>query len=315
MPGIARSEFSTTDPDVASELMSAAYVDVKLRVRSSTEKLRLEHLRYDLGLVRLDSVHHILAADYVAGPFGCLQIVRVVDHTMTYETDGHVQHFGPGEVFLAAQPDKPFSARVDQTRFQTIGLDLSLLAEVTDEAPLDVVRRFRSDALPAARAEFWQRTVTYVTSTLSRPEAEAPLVLDAVRRLLASAALTAFTPEVVFDVPRDRADATPITVRRAVAYMEANPDLEIGVVDVARAAHVSVRALQLAFRRHLDTTPMAYLRRVRLDRVYADLAAADPGETTVTAVTAGWGFHAVGRFSADYRDTYGEYPRDTLRRR
>lgn len=127
--------------------------------------------------------------------------------------------------------------------------------------------------------------------------------------------MTAFTPEVVFDVPRDRADATPVTVRRAVAYIEANPDLEIGVADVARTAHVSVRALQLAFRRHLDTTPMAYLRRVRLDRVHADLAAADPSKTTVTAVTALWGFHAVGRFSADYRNTYGEYPRDTLRRR
>ena len=314
MPGIVRSEFATTDPDVARELMSAAYVDNKLRVSGSTENLRLAHARYDLGPVRLDSVHHTLTTDYVAGPLGCLQIGRVVDHTMTYETDGDVRHFGPGEVFLAAQPDKSFTARNDRARLQMIGLDLSLLAEVTDEPPLDAVRRFRADALPAAQADFWQRAVTYVTSTLSRPGADAPLVLDAVRRLLASAALTAFTPEVVFGVPRDRADATPVTVRRAVAYIEANPDLEIGVTDIARAAHVSVRALQLAFRRHLDTTPMAYLRRVRLDRVYADLAAADPRETTVTDVTAGWGFHAVGRFSADYRDTFGEYPRDTLRR-
>ena len=194
-------------------------------------------------------------------------------------------------------------------------MDLPLLAELTDERPLDVVRRFRAGALPAAQADFWQRTVTYVTSTLARPGAEAPLVLDAVRRLLASAALTAFDPEVVFDAPRDRADAKPTTVRRALAYMEANPDLEIGVVNVARAAHVSVRALQVAFRRHLDTTPMAYLRRVRLDRVHADLAAADPGETTVTDVTARWGFHAVGRFRADDRDAYGEYPRDSLRGR
>lgn len=315
VPGIARNEFTTTDPDVACELMSAAYVDNTMRFSGSMENLRLQHVRYDLGPVRLDSLCHTLTTDYAAGPLGCLQIGRVLDHTVTYETDGDVQHFGAGEVFLAAQPDKSFTARVDQARLQMIGLDLPLLAEVTEEPPLDAVRRFRADALPAAQAGFWQRAVTYATSTLSRPGAEAPLVLDALRRLLASAALTAFDPEVVFDVPRDRADATPVTVRRAAAYLEANPDLEIGVVDVARAAHVSVRALQLAFRRHLDTTPMAYLRRVRLDRVYADLAAADPGETTVTAVTSRWGFQAVGRFSADYRSTYGEYPRDTLRRR
>ena len=315
VPGLLRTQFATTDPDVARELMSAAYVDAKLHFSGSREGLRLEHVRYDLGPVRLDSVHHTLTTDYVAGPFGCLQIVRIVDHTMTNETDGHVQHFGPGEVFLAAQPDKSFAARVDQTRLQTIGLDLPLLARVSDEPPLEAIRRFRADALPVAQTDFWQRAVTYATSTLSRPGAEAPLVLDALRRLLASAALTAFIPEVAFDVPRDRTDATPTTVRRAVAYLEANPDLEIGVADVARAAQVSIRALQLAFRRHLDTTPMAYLRRVRLDRVYADLAAADPRETTVTAVTARWGFPAVGRFSADYRNTYGEYPRDTLRRR
>lgn len=152
-------------------------------------------------------------------------------------------------------------------------------------------------------------------NTLPRPGGETPLMLDSVRRLVAGATVTAFTADITFDGPRDRADATPVAVRRAVASMEAKPDLEIGVADVARAARVSVRALQLAFRRHLDTTPMTHLRRVRLDRVHGDLAAADAGETTVTAVTAKWGFNAVGRFSADCRNTYGDYPHDTLRRR
>lgn len=260
-------------------------------------------------------MHHTLTTDYVAGPFGCLQIVRVADHTMTYETDGHLRHFGSGEVFLAAQPDHPFTARVDQARLQTIGLDLSVIELVTDEPALEAVRRFRAGALPPDLAALWQRSVALATGTLAGSGAEAPLLVDAVRRLLAAAALTVFDPEGAPGVPHDRADAAPAAVRRAVAHMDAHPDRELGVVDVARAAHVSVRALQLAFRRHLDTTPMAYLRRVRMDRVHDDLTAADPAATTVTAVTARWGFSAVGRFSADYRTTYGEYPRDTLRRR
>ena len=313
--GVKRSEFSTTDPDAARELMSAAYVDVTLRVSGSMENLLLEHVRHDLGQVRLDSVHHTLTTDYVAGPLGCVQIVRIFDNSMMYETDGDERHYGPGEVFLAAQPDKAFTERNDRARCELTGLDLSLLAELTDEPPLDAVRRFQATALPADRADYWQRTVTYAKSTLSRPGAEGPLVLDSLRRLLASAALTAFDRSVVFDAPRDRADATPVTVRRAVAYLEANPHSEIGVADAARAAHVTVRALQLAFRRHLDTTPMAYLRKVRMDRVHADLTASDPDKTTVTDVTARWGFHAAGRFSADYLRTYGEHPRDTLRRR
>ncbi|MFI6180577.1 hypothetical protein ACIA8R_33925 [Nonomuraea sp. NPDC051191] len=46
-------------------------------------------------------------------------------------------------------------------------------------------------------------------------------------------------------------------MRRAIAYLEAQPDQDITVADIAAAAHVTVRAVQLAFRRHLDTTPLA----------------------------------------------------------
>ena len=80
------------------------------------------------------------------------------------------------------------------------------------------------------------------------------------------------------------------------------------------AAHVTVRAVQLAFRRHLDTTPMAYLRRVRLERSYRQLQAAHPDDgTTVTAVAARWGFASPSQFAGRYRRTYGQPPSHTLR--
>ena len=87
------------------------------------------------------------------------------------------------------------------------------------------------------------------------------------------------------------------------------------VEDIAAASHVTARALQLAFRRHLDTTPMAYVRRVRLQRLHQELRHADPADgATVTAAAARWGFQQMGRLSAQYRDLFGESPRDTLRR-
>lgn len=87
------------------------------------------------------------------------------------------------------------------------------------------------------------------------------------------------------------------------------------VEDIAAASHVTARALQLAFRRQLDTTPMAYVRRVRLQRLHQELRHADPNEgLTVTAAAARWGFQQMGRLSAQYRDLFGESPRDTLRR-
>jgi len=67
--------------------------------------------------------------------------------------------------------------------------------------------------------------------------------------------------------------ARPATVNRVSHSFTGSPvraacglDFAHGMLRLSRgAAHVTVRAVQLAFRRHLDTTPMAYLRRVRLE--------------------------------------------------
>jgi transcriptional regulator GlxA family with amidase domain len=119
---------------------------------------------------------------------------------------------------------------------------------------------------------------------------------------------------VLSPTAEDGHDAHPDTLRRATSFIETNPDVELTLADVARAARVTPRALQLAFRRHLDTTPMAYLRRVRLDNARDDLRAATAGdERTVTAVAARWGF-TPSRFTEQYRAAYGELPSHTLRR-
>jgi AraC-like DNA-binding protein len=71
--------------------------------------------------------------------------------------------------------------------------------------------------------------------------------------------------------------------------------------------------VQHAFQRHLGTTPMGYLRRVRLERARRELRAASPAQTTVTEIASRWGFSSPSRFTAHYRTAYGELPRDTLR--
>ena len=82
---------------------------------------------------------------------------------------------------------------------------------------------------------------------------------------------------------------------------------------LARLADVSVRALQAIFQRHTGLAPMAYLRRLRLDRAHADLLRARPGETTVALVAHRWGLGHLGRFAAAYRERYGVSPSETLR--
>ncbi|MCD2196271.1 helix-turn-helix transcriptional regulator [Actinomycetospora endophytica] len=107
----------------------------------------------------------------------------------------------------------------------------------------------------------------------------------------------------------------PAMVRRAVAFIDEHARREISVEEIAEAAGASRRALEYAFQKHLGQTPSAYLREVRLEGAHRDLVDADSTNgATVASVAAQWMFNHPGRFSVEYRATYGNSPSHTLRR-
>jgi transcriptional regulator GlxA family with amidase domain len=93
-----------------------------------------------------------------------------------------------------------------------------------------------------------------------------------------------------------------------VDLVQGEPQEPYTVGDLARVAGVSARRLQEAFREHLGTTPMEYLRSVRLDRVHAELRSGAGG---VTETAHRWGFTHLGRFAAAYRERFGVLPSET----
>jgi AraC-like DNA-binding protein len=109
---------------------------------------------------------------------------------------------------------------------------------------------------------------------------------------------------------RRRAAPRPRHMRLAESYIEAHLDQPLTLEDIAAAAGVSPRGLQLAFRQHRGTTPLGFWRDLRLARAHGDLVA---GAGSVTEVALRWGFAHFGRFSENYRAHYGLSPRDTLR--
>jgi AraC-like DNA-binding protein len=147
-------------------------------------------------------------------------------------------------------------------------------------------------------------------SMLTRPLVSAPYVDSLVRGLL-----------LVTDHPHRDAVAAepktvaPHTVRVALDIIEAEAHLPLTATTLATRCHVSVRSLQDGFRRHLDTSPMTYLREVRLRRAHLTLRQSDSSVTTVASVAYQWGFNNLGRFAAAHTARYGEPPATTLRRR
>ena len=94
-----------------------------------------------------------------------------------------------------------------------------------------------------------------------------PLVRDRIAAALASALLVGMPHNHSRAFEAAEPSIAPASVRRAEQFIEENAVKAIGLADVACAAGISPRALQMAFRRFRDTTPMAHLRALRL--VYA----------------------------------------------
>lgn len=312
---IARSSFETTDPERARDAMAAAYSDNHLTIKGSPEHFHFSQSRTDLGGVHLDRVTLSMTTHVVGQPVGSVMVGHVVDRDFDLTTGSHRHRYGPGDVFFGIRPGEDYSFTCHGIDVRAVGVDLGLVQQVVDGPAHEVVARFTKQPVSPSQARTWLRTVDFLSGQLLSEEHAAtnPLVLRAAGRLLAATMVAIWDPDGREPAPRDRTEATPQTVRRAVAYIEANPHLDLGVADIARASFVGVRGLQLAFRRHLDTTPMAYLRRVRLDHARRDLLSAVPGDAqTVTETALRWGYTSA-RFAQEYRATFGELPSETLR--
>jgi AraC-like DNA-binding protein len=314
-----RVEFSTTDAAVAMDYYPQAY-RTPMRFQRVRDGVVYGHSRLEAGLFAIDEVRLPLDLRVALDPLNALVVVDMQAGTVGRECLGVDEGFGAGDICIAADPGARSSMRFLDSRFRTTMLDLSVLAQVASNSPARSVGPIRFTGfrpISDRAAENWKSTCVHVGELLANTEAIAqPLIRGNGARLLAATALTTFpNTAVVEPTAQDRRDATHTSLRRAVAFLEAHPDRDISAADIAAAAHVSIRALQIAFRRHLDTTPMGYLRDVRLDRVHRELLEADPtGDATVTDIATRWGFHNHSRFAARYKRAYGVAPRDTLRR-
>ena len=120
-----------------------------------------------------------------------------------------------------------------------------------------------------------------------------------------------------YDIKASRKDRTRQAkshiVRVVEEYALSHIDDHVYVSDLCRAAAVSERTLELAFKEVMGLSPVSYLIRLRLHRARAALLAGAPGSTTVSSTALDWGFCHFGDFSHAYKNCFGELPSHTLR--
>ena len=315
-PDLYRHEFVTDDLAEAREFLDQAYRSRLLTadVPAGSPVLAVSHT--ETGAFAVSDVALPAHLTFAVGPSDQVIISTVLQGTVQVERGQGTDRYRAGDVLLGGVWRVAPTVRTRGLRNRNVILPLPLLHAMAGTEPgTSAPLRFLSCHLasPSARAQ-WSAVTRYVDDLLASPDAAlSPLVVTSAARLLAATALTVFPSTALGPMaPRDRRDASTATVRRAAAFVEEHAALDITVPEIAAAACVTVRALQLAFRRELDITPTAYLRRVRLARAHRELVGADPGEETVTAVAYRWGFSSASRFSAYYREGYGVSPKQTL---
>ncbi len=105
----------------------------------------------------------------------------------------------------------------------------------------------------------------------------------------------------------------PAHVRRAEAFIRARAQEPIGTAEIVEAAGVPRRTLYDGFKRFRGTSPMNYLRAVRMEGARQDLLR-ERGGGNITHIAMKWGFTHLGRFSIDYKKRFGESPSETFKR-
>lgn len=111
---------------------------------------------------------------------------------------------------------------------------------------------------------------------------------------------------------QSRGSIAPRHVRQVERYIEAHAREGIDLAQLVEVSGVSARTLFEGFQRFRGTSPMAYLRAVRLRGVREALLRGDR-RRTVAEIATEWQFFELGRFAGQYRQCYGETPSQTLR--
>jgi len=100
--------------------------------------------------------------------------------------------------------------------------------------------------------------------------------------------------------------------RKAIEYIHENISQPFNMNTLVDQLETTHRTLHLGFIETFGTSPIAYLKNLRLSNARRDLI--KKTWPTVTETAMHWNFHHLGRFSRDYQAAYGESPSATVKR-
>lgn len=217
-----------------------------------------------------------------------------------------------------------FDAEVDMCTprdFELRGVILSaafldeLAAALDITLARDIRHQLRALAVPHGSIAPFRALLEMVQDCVDRT----PLVFEAeaARQQLEDALLVEIIEMLPVARPCDEvpgAAARKRLVDRASELMLSRLDEPMSILAVCRQVGASRRKLNYCFQDVLGTSPVAYMRAVRLNKVRRALKTCTDCRAGVYDVAVQYGFWHFSQFSLDYKRHFAELPSETLRR-
>ncbi|TGE02459.1 AraC family transcriptional regulator [Methylobacterium nonmethylotrophicum] len=304
----------TCDPDDAVSRVAEVFCPHRLRIHRLDAPFKCDLTVRNIAPLKIVDLSYGTSVQVEPENFGTFFLI-----TSTLTGDG-TAFSGAHEQSLCARqtvvfsPDAPirfhFGPRFKQKT-------LHIRKDVFEQAwirffdrPMPTTLNLAPCVLPENFSTPWDMFMGFADSLLqfeSLRTTAAQRATDAAMDLILEAMQARFS-EALAGIPA----AKPAQLRRAEEFIVHHAAEPISSRRIATAAGCSYRALQIAFRRHLGTTPKAFLTDVRLSLARTEITSGQ--FVSVTEVAMRYGFYHIGRFSKLYRDRYGELPSETFRR-
>ena len=314
------SVVATTDVDDAQQALSATFLPVRLHPQSGSSGLdtRLNAIvieRTTVGYLRLGADIRVVADEVTNYHVN----VALTGKSRSKAGGGDEVLTVPGTA-VAFTPGRPAEVSwTDDTEqmclmFDPVDIEYELTGLLGRSLTEPLIFTESMDLRgPAGRA--WMQTLQLIDSAA---ESDAQLLRYrlTVRRLeqiLIDGLLLGNQHNYSAQLAAEPATPGQRATRHALELLNSRPEHPWTSRELAATVAVSAQSLQTGFRGLTGTSPMAYLRSVRLERAHQDLTMADPQHTTVSHIAHTWGFLHLGRFSSAYQQRYGRPPSQTLR--
>ncbi|WP_448626635.1 AraC family transcriptional regulator [Geodermatophilus sp. URMC 64] len=308
----------TSDLDEVREQMSQVLRPHRLTVLRGGSQLRVVQSMAQLGGTTFLYVDHDADMQVSADDLGFVLVQIPLAGSAIVRAGIREVVATPEVAAVSAATDAPSFRYLAPNPRLMIRIDPQLLesrlALALGDRPRRPVRFDQAMDLTSPGGGSWRRLVDTIVADLDSggPISRSPLAATSLERALVDGLLAVHAGSLSERIRAPGTPTRPRSLKKALSLLEDHCHEPLTTADVAEAVGVSVRSLQEAFRTHLDTTPMAHLRAVRMSRIHAELVAG--GErTSVTDVALRWGVTHTGRFAQEYRRMYGQSPSQTLR--